>query len=136
VEREEVVIGVDTNVLLRFLTNDEPAQYAVAERFFRERSADDPAFISSVTLAEAIWVLRGAYHFSATDIGRALSILFSTDAVIVEGREKLETAQGTVPADRIADHLVAHLCTRAGCSRVVTFDRRAARDVPGMELIA
>ncbi len=130
------MIGVDTNVLVRFLTRDEPVQYALAEMFFRGRSRSVPAFISAVTLAETIWVLRRAYSYSASEIDHMLSMLLSTDVVVVEGREGLETPKGAVPSNLIADYLVAHLCLSAGCSRVVTFDRYAAKAVPGMELLA
>jgi predicted nucleic acid-binding protein len=52
------VIGVDTNVLVRFLTADDPDQHTRALGFFEQRSSADPAFLSAVTIAETIWVLR------------------------------------------------------------------------------
>ena len=129
------MIGVDTNVLVRFLTRDEPEQYAIAEAFFRERSATEPAYVSAVVLAEVIWVLRRAYRLGLEEIRNAITLLFETDALIVEGKDRLETSDGAISPSMIADHLIAHLCEGAGCSHLVTFDQRAARDVPGMELL-
>lgn len=129
------MIGVDTNVLVRLLTADDAAQHAAARRFFQDRSGTDPAFVSAVTLAETIWVLRFRYRLSREDILDAVSGLLDTDDFIVEGREMLVVARDGGESAMLTDFLVAHLGRRGGCSHTVTFDRRAAKRVPGMELI-
>lgn len=130
------MIGVDTNVLLRFLTADEPRQHALAVAFFQDRTSASPAFISVVTLAETIWVLRTRYGFSRAEIGGALSQMLDSDDFAVEARESIDfIRQKGADVLQLSDYLVAHLCKKAGCDRVVTFDKRAAARVPGMELL-
>lgn len=130
------MIGVDTNVLVRLLTADDTAQHAVAVRFFQDRSATDPAFVSAVTLAETIWVLRFRYRLTSAEILDAVSGILDSDDFIVEGREMLTVARDAGKSAPLTDFLVAHLGRRAGCSTTVTFDRRAAKLVPSMELLA
>jgi predicted nucleic-acid-binding protein len=130
------LIGVDTNVLVRLLTADDAAQHAKALSFFADRTSGDPAFLSAVTLAETIWVLRLSYQLSNAEILEAISGLLDTDDFIVEGREGLAAARDSGKAAHMADFLVAHLGQRAGCSHTVTFDRRAAQAIPAMELLA
>ncbi len=130
------MIGVDTNVLVRLLTADDAVQHAAAMRFFQNRSGADPAFVSAVTLAETIWVLRFRYRLTHADILDAVSGILDSDDFIVEGRELLVVARDAGKSALLTDFLVAHLGRRAGCSGTVTFDRRAAKLVPGMELLA
>lgn len=129
------MIGVDTNVLIRFLTKDDPLEYEKAVRFFKARSSSSPAYLSVVALAETIWVLRRSYGFSVEELSSLIVMLMSSKALIVAGREALETKDGLVDPSLIADYLIAHLSQGAGCFQTVTFDKRAAKKVPGMELL-
>jgi predicted nucleic-acid-binding protein len=130
------MIGVDTNVLLRLLTADDAPQHQVAVAFFAERSPASPAFLSVVTLAETVWVLRKSYRFNKSEIGIALDQILDSDDFVVEARESMDflRQQGNDPT-QLSDYLVAHLCKKAGCKRIMTFDGRAAARVPGMELL-
>ena len=129
------MIGIDANVLVRFLTRDDPDAFEKAASFFSKRSSSDPAYLSSVALAEAIWVLRRGYRYSKKELADVLSRLLSTNALVIGGSEALKTSNGLVDTSMIADHLIAHFCKAAGCNSVVTFDKRAAQNVPGMELL-
>ncbi len=129
------MIGVDTNVLLRLLTADDARQHQVAVAFFKERSPSSPAFVSAVTLAEMVWVLRRSYRFSNEEIGSSLSKILDSDDFFVEARESVEfIRRDGANSTRLGDYLIAHLCRKAGCERTVTFDQQAAR-IPGMELL-
>ena len=131
------MIGVDTNVLIRLLTADIDDQHQLAVGVFGSLSADEPAFLSAVTLAETVWVLRRSYGFTASEIGEAIELLLEREDLEIEGRESLMLLfESGFRSGQIADHLIAHLGKRAGCIRTVTFDRRAAKAVPGMELLA
>jgi len=131
------MIGVDANILIRLLTADSPVQYRLAKAFFAARSPADPAFISAVTLAETIWVLRTVYKFTPGEIGTCVERLLESEDVQMEGREMLLLLlQGRLRPAQIADSLVSYLGKRAGCSRTVTFDTRAAKSVPSMELLS
>lgn len=130
------MIGVDTNVLVRHLTHDDPAQSAVASRFFAERTVDDPAHISLVTLVETVWVLRRAYGVEAAAVARVLRGLLAAREVSIPSpdlvRRSLDDAE-RVGVD-LADALIAHLGLQAGAEGTVTFDRRAA-ELPAMILL-
>ena len=64
------MIGIDTNVLLRFLVHDDPKQGEKARQFMTERTAEDPAYVSAVVLAEVIWFLRQRLNYSAVGLHR------------------------------------------------------------------
>src|SRR4051812_6489954 len=104
------MIGVDTNVLVRFLTADSPEQHGATVRFFSERTPSDPAFISAVTLAETAWVLRCAYGCMPGEITESLGALLSSNDLVVEGAADLEAVRsGAAKPSRIADFLVVQL---------------------------
>lgn len=132
------MIGIDTNVLLRFLVDDDPEQNRVARRMMSECNADDPVFISSVTLAETVWVLTRTLRYPASDIFAMLRDLLASDGVVIEHGDELGLLLGRDggPAAELADHLIAWSGLAAGCARTLTFDRRSARAVPSMELIS
>lgn len=132
------MIGVDTNVLVRLVVADGEQQHAVAKSFFADRSPDDPAFVSAIVLAEMIWLLRRRFGYSRRAVEDVVrSILSSDDFVVEHGENLLEILQSPdSPLTEIADHLIAWSAEASGCARTVTFDRRAARAVPAMELLS
>lgn len=131
------MIGVDTNVLVRFLTADDPGQHRAALAFFSKRTPADPAFVSAVTLAETAWLLRRHYGLTADEILESLSMIIDSDDFVVEGREAVESVRsGMGKPSQLTDFVIAQLGRKAGCSRTVTFDRSAAKAVAEMELLA
>jgi predicted nucleic-acid-binding protein len=132
------MIGIDTNILLRFLVNDEPAQGAIVQRFMAERTPESPAYISAVVLAETVWFLRRRLGYSKLEIAQTLNLLARAREVVVEHSDELKLLrlENSLPLADIADYLVAWAATNAGCSKTFTFDRKAARQIPGMELLA
>lgn len=132
------MIGIDTNVLLRFLVDDDPAQNDIARRWLSGRTTVDPVFISAVTIAETVWVLTRTLDYSVDVVSDMLRDLLASDAVSIEHGDELGFLLGesTSKKAEIADYLIAWSAERAGCSHTVTFDRRAARLVPSMDLIA
>lgn len=131
------MIGVDTNVLVRFLVDDDPKQNAVARDFFSKRSAEDPAFVSATVIAETVWVLRRNLKLPLAAVSDLLQNLLAADRLVVEFTEELDAllSQDT-PRTDIADYLIAWSAKRAGCQTTVTFDRTSAEAIPGMELLA
>jgi predicted nucleic-acid-binding protein len=132
------MIGIDTNVLLRFLVHDDPEQGEKARQFMTERTAEDPAYVSAVVLAEVIWFLRQRLNYSKAQIVDMLRLLIASSEIVIEHTEELELllAGSTFPAGDVADYLVAWSAGKVGCRKVITFDRKAAQAVPGMELLA
>ena len=129
------MIGVDTNVLARLFVDDDAKQSAAARRFFLERTIDDPAFVSAVVVAEFVWLLTSRYRYPQETIHAALAALFSSANVVVEREDLLKSAV-TIAGDRnadITDAIIAAVANDNACLSVVTFDREAAKRIPGME---
>ena len=131
------MIGVDTNVLLRLFVNDNEAQHKAAQAFFGGRSARDPAFISSIVLAELICALSRRYGYPRDRIVDLVDGIVSSEDFVVEQPEIVARAveQCRGANNSLTDVLVAFLAALRGCDRTVTFDREAAKLVPGMELL-
>jgi predicted nucleic-acid-binding protein len=131
------LIGVDTNVLVRLFIVDDPAQSEAARRFFADRTAADPAFVSLVVLAEFVWLLDDTYGYAHAEIVGVLKDLLASPDFVLERPDFVADAASLAERKRIdiADYLIARVATANGSRAVVTFDRKAARNTPGMELL-
>lgn len=123
------MIGLDTNVLVRYLAQDEPAQSAAATQLLESFTAEAPGFISTVTLVETAWVLARAYRTPQPDIAAIIEGLLRAQELVVEQSETHYRALGTYQTTTAdyADAVIAQTGRRAGCDETVTFDRRAAK---------
>ena len=131
------MIGIDTNVLVRYLAQDHVAQSARARRVIeRDCTADAPGFVPLIVLVETVWVSDSAYHATRTEIGEIVRRLLSLRQLVVEDArtvwKALRVFEGS-SAD-FADCLIQQIALKFGCDRVVTFDRRASR--AGMTLLS
>jgi predicted nucleic-acid-binding protein len=135
-ERREV-IGLDTNVVVRMLVADDPEQVERVRTFLDTRTPEQPAYISSVVLAETIWVLERKLKYQRKTIAMAIEQLLATRDLRLQFADRLQDLLQDEQASRgdLADYLVAWSADAAGCSHTVTFDRRAARIIPDMELL-
>jgi len=127
------MIGVDTNVLLRHLLQDDPRQSPVASRFFARRGPDDPAYVSTAVLLELVWTLRRSYGVPQAGVSRILLSLTRSPDIVLQ--DPLATRQALRDSEDekadLADAIIAHAAIDAGCDGIVTFDQRAQR-LPGM----
>jgi predicted nucleic-acid-binding protein len=120
------VIALDTNVLVRFLVEDDPAQTRRATSLIeRAVKADDELFITDIVLCELVWVLSGAYAFGRPDIvntlkdlARARHLRFPDSDALVRALNAYERGRGD-----FADYLIREQARRAGCDGVATFDK-------------
>lgn len=128
--------AVDTNILLRYVVRDDPRQFDKAAAFLNERTVEDPAFISLIVVAELFWALRRHYRYSREEAHSVIAALLEAAEVAFEEEAYLSALLAGEPTGDIADHLIAYCATRAGCTSTVTFDRRAAKSVPGMKLLS
>ena len=130
------MIGLDTNILVRYLTQDDPAQSRKSSDIIEKQlSTRNPGFVSVVAMTETVWVLERAYGFSREEIALAVERMLQTDVLAVENEQEVFAAM-TALKDGIgefSDALVAALGERAGCRHTLTFDRKAAR-LKGFEL--
>lgn len=132
------MIGLDTNVLVRYLTQDDSKQSAIATRFIEDRlTTENPGFVSTITLCEIAWVLAESYGADRKRIRDAVQGLLATKQLVIERSElvwKALRAWEGVPAD-FSDALIGQLAIAHGGEKTVTFDRTAAR-LPGFELLS
>jgi predicted nucleic-acid-binding protein len=131
------MIGVDTNVLLRLFVNDNAAQYESSQRFFAGRSKASPAYVSLIVIVELAWVLAVRYGYRQETIVNLLETLALSDDFVLERQAVVLKAVDVCQAgtSRMADVLVAMIGTAEGCTTTMTFDRDAAKRIPGMELL-
>jgi len=121
------VIGLDTNVIVRHLTDDDPAQSPLAHAVFGATTPQDPAYISLVALVETHWVLRHAYRYSRDQVANVLRDLVTAADVVVEFGDVVVSAldESDSLGRDLPDILIARSGIRAGCSKTLTFDRQA-----------
>lgn len=127
------MIGLATNVLVRYLTEDDPVQSPRAiELIEHHLTVEDPGFITVVAMAETVWVLAKVYRFTVEELAAAVERMLAAETLLVECEQQvfeamiaLRQGQGT-----FADALIGALCRRAGCLEIATFDRAALR-LPG-----
>jgi predicted nucleic-acid-binding protein len=130
------LIGLDTNVLVRFFLQDDPLQSPRANGVMAGLTVEDPGWVGVATILELAWVLASKNRFDRKTIANTLERLLMQEAIVVEHSEYVENAvqlfcRGN--AD-FADCLISSAARAANCSRTVTFDRIAARDA-AMELL-
>ncbi len=124
------MIGLDTNVVVRYLTQDDPLQCrAVNELFERAARKEEPMFrINAIVIAEVVWVLDSVYEYSRGDIAHALTLLLTVRQLEVEVRQTVKAALDAYAAGGadFADYMIGMLNRAAGCETTLTFDKRAA----------
>jgi predicted nucleic-acid-binding protein len=124
------MIGLDTNVVVRYLTQDDTVQSSKATELIEQRlTEEDPGYISVVVMAEIAWVLERAYGLSGVQIAAAIERILQTEVLIVESEQEIFAAMIAVKHGQgsFADALIGAMCDRAGCSCTYTFDRKARR---------
>jgi len=130
------VIGLDTNVLVRFLVDDDPEQGRAARALFDRLTEGDPGFLSREVMIETVWVLERAYRFDRAQIAGALSGMLDAAELVIEAGEDIALAleRYRKGGAGMADHMIRIAADRAGCATVYTFDRKAAAQ-GGMTLL-
>jgi predicted nucleic-acid-binding protein len=123
------MIGLDTNVLVRYFTQDDPVQSRTANAFIGRLSVDEPGFVSVIVVVEVAWVLESVYRLSDIEIAAVIEQLLQADALVVDCEKEVYTALTVLRsgAGSFADALIAALSAKAGCSATVTFDLKALR---------
>lgn len=122
------MIGLDTNVLVRYLTQDDPGQSATANEVIGSLTPREPGFLSLTTIVETHWVLCRAYGVSTTSSADIISRLLEVQELRVEHPDLVRAALACVDDGvDFADAVIGEAGRAAGCTETVTFDRRAAR---------
>jgi predicted nucleic-acid-binding protein len=129
------MIGLDTNIVVRYLTHDDPAQTTAAVSVMDSLSSDSPGFLSLIVIAELVWVLETSYRFKKKEVEQVLEALLRSKELVIERAEIVAQALRKFSASRadFADCLIERSAHAAECQHTVTFDRNAA--AAGMKLL-
>jgi predicted nucleic-acid-binding protein len=130
------VIGLDTNVLVRYFVQDDVAQSRAAERAVDALTEEVPGYVSLVVLCELAWVLGRAYRLPADEVITVIEGMLSARELRVQDPDVVHRAVRSsrdAPAGFV-DALIVELADAAGCTETVTFDRRAAK-LPSVRLL-
>jgi predicted nucleic-acid-binding protein len=130
------MIGLDTNILVRYLTQDDPIQSVKATEIIEQRlTEENPGFVSIVAMVEIVWVLERAYGLASREIATAVERMLQAGVLVVENEQEVFTAMIALKEGKgsFADAVIAALGASANCSCTLTFDQKALR-LPGFEL--
>jgi len=123
------MIGLDTNVLVRYIAQDDAKQFAKASKLIESLTPSAPGFIAMVSIVELVWVLQSSYDSAKSEIIVVLETLLRTRELTVENSEIVWQAlrrYSQANAD-FADCLIERSASAAGCEHTVTFDAKAAK---------
>ncbi len=130
------MIGLDTNVLARYIMQDDVKQAKLANKLIESLSEASPGYISLVSIVELSWVLASAFELTRTQVVEMFQRLMAVEAFKIE---RVAVVSGAVRAFRegkadFADYLIERSSAHAGCDRTMTFDKEAAK-TGGMVLV-
>ena len=131
------MIGFDTNVLLRYLVQDDPKQSSRATEIIERLTEQEPGFVSLVTILEVVWVLKSLFKRSRQEIANDVEMLLAADTLEVQNEQEVYLAVVSLRngIGTFEDALIGSLGTWRGCSATLTFDEDAAKRLPGFQLI-
>jgi predicted nucleic-acid-binding protein len=124
------MIGLDTNVIIRYLTQDDRVQSRKATELIEHRlTVEMHGFVSIVAMVETVWVLDRTFNLSPREIAATIERMLQIEVLLIEDEQEVFTAMIALKEGRasFADALIAGLGIRAGCEHTVTFDQKALR---------
>jgi predicted nucleic-acid-binding protein len=130
------MIGLDTNVLVRYVMQDDAKQSQKASKLIESLTPETPGFVPLVSLVELVWVLTSCYELTREQVAQALEALLRAKEIVLDRAEQVSQSLRTFSAGAadLADCLIERTATAAGCEKTMTFDARAAKTA-GMTLI-
>jgi len=122
------VIGLDTNVVVRHLVQDDPKQSKAATRAFARLTPTEPGLLTTVVLVETYWVLTRGYKLASEDVVTALEALMDSRDLRTQDEQQVRRSMAEVRAGAdFADAMIAQSCHAAGCHTVLSFDLNAQK---------
>jgi predicted nucleic-acid-binding protein len=129
------VIGLDTNVLVRYVMQDDPRQAPRATRLIESLTPERPGFVPLVVLVELVWVLAGSYGLARSQLVTVVDGLLRSKELVLDRADVVAQALARYAAGAdFADALIERLASAAGCTQTMTFDAGAAK-AAGMTLV-
>jgi predicted nucleic-acid-binding protein len=131
------MIGLDTNVLVRYIMQDDPKQSPMATGLIESLDSDNPGYITMVSVVELYWVMTSSYELSGQQVSQALQAILRTKQLLVERADQVMRALRVFDEGKadFADCLIERSAAGAGCTQIMTFDVGASKHA-GMALIA
>ena len=131
------MIGLDTNVLVRYIMQDDPKQSPMATKIVESMEGVGSGYITLVSIVELVWVLSASFELTRSQVAQAL------DGIVRTKQFKIESADQVIRALRVfkvgksdfADCLIERSANSAGCDKTITFDVNASKHA-GMTLIS
>ena len=122
------MIALDTSVLLRFLTQDEPDQARAATDLILDLTEDNPGFVCREVLVELVWVLEHSYKFSSSDISGVLEGLLCASELVIEEADSIGSLLQLyeVKGFGFSDLMIRQASRRSASHHLATFDKKAA----------
>jgi predicted nucleic-acid-binding protein len=130
------MIGLDTNVLVRFFIRDDHKQYMGADTVMNSLSSAEPGWVGLAVLMELVWVLTSVYRVNRQAVLQILDQLLSKREIIIERAEVIRHATRIYGDTKVgfSDCLISASAQAAGCTETLTFDKDAAK-ATGMTLV-
>lgn len=130
------MIGLDTNVLVRYIAQDDPKQSLMATRLVESLTADSRGYVTIVSVVELVWVLTDCYALTKGELCEVLGTLLRTRELVVAHADTVWQALRLLKEGKadFSDCLIERFAKEAGCDYTATFDRDAARHC-GMRLV-
>jgi predicted nucleic-acid-binding protein len=125
------VIALDTNVVVRFIVEDDVEQSEKARAFFESLRRDETfGFVCDIVICEIVWVLESCYRFKRAEIAATLRSLLRTRDLCFESPDQVAHAVNRYQAGKgdVADYLIDEVGRARGCTSTATFDRGLAND--------
>lgn len=132
------MIGLDTNILLRYLVQDDPIQSPKAAEIVERRlTMQDPGFVSLVCVLEIVWVLGSLYKRSRAQIAGHIEMMLAADTLEIQNEQEVYQAVVALRngSGTFQDALIGALGAWRGCSATLTFDQNAAKRLNGFQLV-
>ena len=130
------MIGLDTNVIVRYIAQDDEVQSAKATQLIESLSIDNQGFVTLVSIVELVWVMQGCYNATKQECVAILQTFLHTREILLENAEIIVMAiqQYSASSADFADCLIERSANYAKCTNTMTFDSNAAKTA-GMLLI-
>ena len=130
------MIGLDTNVLVRYIMQDDPKQSAKATAIIESLDDAGGGYVTLVSIVELVWVLGSSYALTRAQVATALDGILRTKQFTIERADQVLRALRVFKVGKsdFADCLIERTAASAGCDKTVTFDASASK-YAGMTLI-
>jgi predicted nucleic-acid-binding protein len=130
------MIGLDTNVLVRYIMQDDVKQSLKATKLIESLNSDNPGYITMVSIVELYWVLTVSHELTGQQAAQALEAILRTKQFLVERADQVMRALRVFEEGKadLADCLIERSASGAGCEQTMTFDVKASK-YAGMTLI-